>query len=196
MVAKLLFMAKRARPDLLTVVSFLCMRVQGATQQDLSKLERILGYMKATQDHVLVLHAQTMQNVRAYIYVAFALYSDSKSHTRVMVYIGETMVYVLSKKQKCMSKSLTEVELIGLTDNLGFVKLFQEFVEFLTGKQVNVLIVYQDCSAVITLVTKDGGVTRTKHLGARMNLGKEMVDQNRVHVVYIKVAEMKADGWL
>jgi len=72
MVAKLLFMAKRARPDLLTVVSFLCMRVQGATQQDLSKLERILGYMKATQDHVLVLHAQTMQNVRAYIYVAFA----------------------------------------------------------------------------------------------------------------------------
>ncbi len=106
------------------------------------------------------------------------------------------MVYVLSKKQKCMSKSSTEVELISLTDNLGFVKLFQEFVEFLTGKQVNVLIVYQDCSAVVTLVTKDGGVTRTKHLGARMNLGKEMVDQNRVHVVYIKVAEMKADGWL
>ena len=82
MVAKLLFMAKRARPDLLTVVSFLCMRVQGATQQDLSKLERILGYMKATQDHVLVLHAQTMQNVRAYIYMWHLHYIATQSHTQ------------------------------------------------------------------------------------------------------------------
>jgi hypothetical protein len=45
-----------------------------------------------------------------------------------MRYVGETLVYVLSKKQKCMSKSPTEVELIGLTDNLGVIELFQEFV--------------------------------------------------------------------
>jgi len=36
-VAKLLFMVKRARPNLLTVVSFLFTRVQGATQQDMDK---------------------------------------------------------------------------------------------------------------------------------------------------------------
>jgi len=94
-----------------------------------------------------------------------------------------------------MSKSLMEAELIGLTNNLGFIELFQEFVEFLTGKRVNIPIIFQDCSAVVTLVTKGGGITRTKHLRARMNLGKEMVDQERVHVVYIKAAEMKADGF-
>jgi hypothetical protein len=153
-VAKLLFMAKRARPDLLTVVSFLCTRVQEATQQDMSKLKRMLGYVKATQDNALVFRAQTTQNIRASADVAFALHSDSKSHTGVMLYVGETFVYISSKKQKCMSKSLTEVELTGLTNNLGFIELFQEFVEFLTGKKVNVLIVYQDCSAVVTWVTK------------------------------------------
>jgi hypothetical protein len=42
-----------------------------------------------------------------------------------------------------MSKSLMEAELIGLTDNLGFIELFQEFVEFLTGKKVNVPIVFK-----------------------------------------------------
>jgi hypothetical protein len=94
-----------------------------------------------------------------------------------------------------MSKSPTEAELIGLTNNLGFIELFQEFVEFLTGKKVNAPIVFQDCSAVVTLVMKGGGITRTKHLRARMNLGKEMVDQERVHVVYIKATEMKADGF-
>jgi hypothetical protein len=161
----------------------------------MGKLEHVLGYMKAMQDYAMVLHAQTTQNIRAYVDAAFALHSDSKSHTGVMVYVGEMLVYVSSKKQKCMRKSLTEAELIGLTDNLGFVELFQEFVEFLVGRKVNTPIVFQDCSAVVTLVTTGGGITRTKHLRARMNLGKEMVDQKRVHVVYIKAAEMKADGF-
>ena len=118
-------MAKQARPDLLTVVSFLGTRVKGATQQDMGKLECVLGYVKVTQDHAMVLCAQTTQNIRAYVDAAFALHSDSKSHTGVMVYMGETLVCVSSKKQKCMSKSPTEVELISLTNNLGFVKLFQ-----------------------------------------------------------------------
>jgi len=114
-------MAKQARPDLLTVVSFLCTRVQGATQQDMGKLEHVLGYMKAMQDYAMVLHAQTTQNIRAYVDAAFALHSDSKSHTGVLVYVEETLVYVSSKKQKCMSKSPTEAELISLTDNLGLL---------------------------------------------------------------------------
>jgi hypothetical protein len=33
-------------------------------------------------------------------------------------------------------KSPTEAELIALTDNLGFVELFQEFVEFLMRKRL------------------------------------------------------------
>ncbi len=45
-VAKLLYVAKRARPDILTVVIFLCTRVQGATTEDEEKLLRVLGYLK------------------------------------------------------------------------------------------------------------------------------------------------------
>jgi hypothetical protein len=51
-VAKLLFLSKRARPDILTVVSFLCTRVQTATTEDQAKLNRVLGYLKGTQDRV------------------------------------------------------------------------------------------------------------------------------------------------
>ncbi len=99
-----------------------------------------------------------------------------------------------SKKQKCMSKSPTEAELIGLTDNLGLGELFKEFVDFITGKNMKTPVVFQDCKAVISLVTIGGGITCTKHRRARMNLGKEMVDEGRVKVVYVKVEEMKADG--
>jgi hypothetical protein len=68
-------------------------------------------------------------------------------------------------------------------------------VEFLVGHEIVVPIVYQDCKAVISLVTIGGGVTRTKHLRARMNLGKEMVEEKRVKGEYVKAEEMKADGF-
>jgi hypothetical protein len=88
-----------------------------------------------------------------------------------------------------------EAELIGLTDNLGLVELFKEFLDFVVGKETETPIVYQDCKSVIRLVTIGGGVTRTKHLRARMHLGKEMVDENRVKVQYVPAEEIKADGF-
>jgi hypothetical protein len=42
--AKLLYLAKRARPDILTVTSFLCTRVKTPTEDDLHKLTHTLGY--------------------------------------------------------------------------------------------------------------------------------------------------------
>jgi hypothetical protein len=193
--AQLLYLAKRARPDILTAVSFLCTRVQSATEEDEKKLLRVLGYLKSTVGKVLYLRAAGSVQVRAYIDAAYALHSDSRSHTGVIIFVGQTIAFVSSKKQKCMSKIPTEAELIGLSDNLGLVELFKEFVEFLVGQEIEVPIVYQDCKAVISLVTIGGGVTRMKHLRARMNLGKEMIDEKRVKVEYVMAEEMKADGF-
>ncbi len=72
------------------------------------------------------------------------------THGSHYFFVGRTLAYVLSEKQKCMSKSPTEAELIGLSDNLGLVELFKEFVEFLVGREIEIPIVYQDCKAVIS----------------------------------------------
>jgi hypothetical protein len=56
--AKLLFLAKCARPDILTVVTFLCTSVQNATEQDKDKLQRVLGYLKCKQDHMLTCYGR------------------------------------------------------------------------------------------------------------------------------------------
>jgi hypothetical protein len=130
---------------------------------------------------------------------AYALHGDSKSQTRAVVYMGRTMVFMSSKKQKCVRKSPMEAELVALTDNLGFVEIFQDFVNFLVMKKVQIPvqinIVYQDCNAVVSLVTRGGGVTRTKHLRVRMNLGKEMVDEGKIKVTCMNMEIMIADGF-
>jgi hypothetical protein len=150
-------------------------------------------------DCILMLHASGEAcNVVAYVGMAYALHSDLESHTGVIFYVGGTLAYVASRKQKCMSKSLMEVDLIALTENLGLIELFQEFmefVEFVTRWKVKTPMVYQDCNAVVTLVTIGGGKLQTKHLRARMYLGKEMVDEGRIKVVYKEAEGMQANGF-
>lgn len=60
-----------------------------------------------------------------------------------------------------MRKSPIKVELIALTDNLGLIELFQEFVEFISRQKIKAPLVYQDYNAVVMLVTKGRGILRT-----------------------------------
>jgi hypothetical protein len=46
--AKLLYLAKRARPDILTATSFICTRVKQPTKTDQKKMLQIIGYLSAT----------------------------------------------------------------------------------------------------------------------------------------------------
>ena len=64
-VARLLYLSKRARPDIMTVVAFLCTRVTRATQQDMQKLSRLLGYLSNTRKQKLTINANNNLQVRA-----------------------------------------------------------------------------------------------------------------------------------
>jgi hypothetical protein len=192
--AKLLYLAKRARPDILMVISFLCTRVKAPTEEDLTKLLHTLGYLQATQQVAFILKPTKPMQIEAYIDAAFAAHDNSKLHTGVAVYIAGALVYASSRKQKCMMNSPTESELIALTDNLTFSELFHEFLEFITAGTVQKPTIYQDCSALIQLVSTGGGIPRTKHLCAGMNAAREAIHEKRITVEYCHAALMRADG--
>jgi hypothetical protein len=52
-VAKLLYLSKRVRPDIILLVGFLCMRVKGPTCKDWTNLCRLLEYLKGTDKMVM-----------------------------------------------------------------------------------------------------------------------------------------------
>jgi hypothetical protein len=64
-----------------------------------------------------------------------------------------------------------------MTDNIGLAELVHEFLEFVTMISILTPIIYQDSTYEINLITKGGGITRTKHLRAKMHSGKEAYDQ-------------------
>jgi hypothetical protein len=112
-VAKVLHLAKRARPECLTAVSFLSTRGQCCDVDDLAKLRRLIGYLSTNCDRGIVLHIGEHMNVRAYIDAAYGVHSNSgRSHTGCAIVLGEREPIVAkSGKQKIVTKSPTEPEL-------------------------------------------------------------------------------------
>jgi hypothetical protein len=133
--AKLLYLAKRARPDILMIASFLCTRVTAPTVEDMSKLNHLLGYLHATRDQVLVINRPRDDQLVMYVDATYALHEKEESHSGVVIAIGGTVVFVSSKKQKCIAKSPTNAELIALSNNIDLIKLFGECLEFVRVKR-------------------------------------------------------------
>ena len=194
-VAKLLYLAKRARPDILTITSFLCTRVKSPTKLDQRRLWRVLGYLKSTVGLKYNMVPKGPLAIVAYVDAAFATHEDSKSHSGVAVFVAGMLVYVSSRKQRCVTKSPTESELVALTDNIGMIELFDEFITFLVNDKIPTPVIFQDSSSVVSLVTQGGGITRTRHLRNRMHLAKEAVDLDRLLIKHCNAKSMIADGF-
>ena len=114
--AKVLYCAKRSRPDLLT-------RVREPTVQDYGKLQRLLKYVNNSRDLCLTLEAEEGWGLFAYIDASYGMHPDGKSHTGVCMLLGKGAFYVQSSKQKIVSKSSTESEIIAVSDSLSGTQL-------------------------------------------------------------------------
>jgi hypothetical protein len=192
--AKLLYLAKRARPDILTVVSFLCTRVTKPTVDDVKKLYDLLGYLHGAREKVLILRKQQHHQIEMYVDAAYGLHEKGESHSGTIILFGGVVVYVASKKQKCIAKSPTNAEVVALSDNIDLVSLFHEFAEFLCNKPIRKLILYEDCKACIDLVQGAKGQIRTKQMRSRIFRTKSFLDNGNANINFVKTEGMMADG--
>ena len=80
-VAKLLFVATRARPDLQPTISFLTSRCAKADEDDWKKLKRLLCYIKSTMDLKLTLRANDSGMIIWWADAAFAVREDFKNQS-------------------------------------------------------------------------------------------------------------------
>ena len=124
-VAKLLYLAKRVRPEILPAIIYLTSRVNCSTQQDLGKLNRVLFYLNQFPGLGLGLSVGKSLTVFGYIDASFGVHSDYKSHTGAVVSLGKGPIVCDSSKQKTNAKSSYEADLMGASDgsnNLFFVR--------------------------------------------------------------------------
>jgi hypothetical protein len=138
-------------------------------EEDEKKLSRVLSYLYGSRDQVMKMTPSGIFRVEAFVHASFVAHPDGKSHSGIVIQTGGVSVYFGSRKQKCVSKSPTEAELVVLSDTLGFMELFAEFLAFVKDTKQLKPIIYQDSTLAITMVVEGGGATRTKHMRTRLH---------------------------
>jgi len=114
--AKLLFLCKRARPDIQTAVAFLCTRVKNPDEDDYKKLTRTIRYLRGSINMPLILEANNTRVIKWWVDASFAVHPDMRSHTGGAMSMGKGIIYGTSTRQKLNTKSSTEGELVGVND--------------------------------------------------------------------------------
>ena len=193
--AKVLYLAKRVRPECLTAVAFLSTRVNECDQDDLSKLKRLLGYLKGTRERGIVLRIGEHMRVRAYIDAAYGVHQESgKSHTGCSIVLGDGgPLYNKSTKQKIVTKSSTEAELVGLSDTASQAIHLRNFV-ITQGYEVGPAVIYQDNLSCMALIKRSGpGSERSRHMNIRHFWICEKVAHREVIIEHLGTADMHAN---
>ena len=178
MVAKLLYLAKQARPDCLTAVAFLATRVTRCDRDNMEKLGRLIKYVRATKEHGIRLKIGK-EGIRVTVLVdaAYGVHADGKLHTGSCVVIGEVgAVHCKSSKQQIVSKSSTEAELVGLSDSANQGIHMRNFL-IAQGYKMGPITIYQDNMSCMALVERGrSAAERTRLINIRYSWVKERVD--------------------
>ena len=149
-VAKLLFLCKRARPDIQTAVAFLTTRVTAPDKDDYKKLARVMRYLQGTKTMPLTLEADNLQLVKWWIDGAFATHRDMWSHTGGALSLGKGVITGVLTQQKLTTRSSTEAELVAVDDCMSLILWTRYFLEA-QGYGVDDAIIYQENKSAILL---------------------------------------------
>jgi hypothetical protein len=194
LVARGLFLCKRARPDIQLAVAFLTTRVSQPDIDDWKKLKRLISYLRGTEEFVLTLSADNTHVLKWDIDAAYAVHKDMKSQTGGVMTMGEGAAIAASLKQKINTKSSTEAELVAVDDLMGPILWTNYFLQE-QGYRCKDTIIYQDNKSAILLEKngKHSSSKRTKHINVRYFFITDRINNNEVSVMYRPTDEMVAD---
>jgi hypothetical protein len=145
--AKLLFVTKRARPDISVPMAFLSSRVTKADEEDWKKLKRLLQYIHGTINMPLTLSIDSMSIMKTWVDASYAIHHDMRSHTGGNIAMGKGTLYSKSAKQKLNTKSSTEAELVGASDFLPQTLWTRNFIERIQDRRKRFLPRKHECYA-------------------------------------------------
>ena len=188
-VAKLLYIARNCRYDILGYISFLTTRVTNPTIKDKEKLEKLLGYLMYTVDISLKLCNNFIINdvitINVFIDSSHALHSDMRGRTGIVIKLGHSTIFARSAKQKVNTKSSAETELHGISEEISQALWTKQWLELLDYK-IDIINLYVDNKSSILMMLMGKSIGRnTRHINIRTFFIKQYIDENIIKIYYM-----------
>ena len=191
--AKILYLAKRVRPELLVAVAFLVRRVQCPDEDDWHKMIRLIQYIRGSSELGIRLSADSHLSVTAFIDASYGVHFDLKSHTGAVITLGRGPVFAKSTTQKLNTTSSAEAELVALADSSGQVLWTREFLIH-QGYNIGAAIIKEDNQSAIQLIQNGkSNSARTRHIAVRYFFLTDRIKSGEISVEYLNTSDMIAD---
>lgn len=195
-VAKLLFIAKRVRPDLLVPVSFLSGKVRCPSVEDLGKLVRLVNYVYHTRGTGVTLQVEKERrlNITAWVDSSFGVHQNGTGQTGCVITLGRGALYASSSKQRHVTTSSAECELAGLYDASTAIIWVRDFIKE-QGFEVGPAIIKHDNESAIALAKKGfSSSKRSRHFHIKHFFIADRIKSGEISIVHCKGDEMIADA--
>lgn len=197
-VGSLLYLSNKTRPDLSYSVNFASRHIQNPTEEDITKVKRILRYLKGTTDLGIFYSSDNSPEMN----VIYA-YSDSdyaqtggeekrKSTTGyVLMYAGGPISWT-SHKQQIVATSTSEAEYIAAAECVKELQYMSTLFQELTNSKFPALLQVDNQSAIS--IIKTGKMNkRSKHIDVRYYFINEKFEENLFKLIYCPSKDQLAD---
>jgi hypothetical protein len=159
----------------------------------MKKLNQVLGYLSKFPKRTLRYLRGGKLILECFIDASFGVHPDRTSRTGVLAMLAGACIGGWSSKQKLVSKSSTEAEVIGLSDGLSVILWISLWLQA-QGHDLRPVIVYQDNQSTLSLMkTGKKPNQKTKHLEIRYFFAKNRVENGDICLVYKPTEDMLAD---
>ena len=193
---KLMFLATRTRPDLLTTVTALATKCKSPNHHDMNRLDRVIGYVYTTKDMGIKLHVKDIK-VYAYIDASWACHIDLKGHTGIVCTLGKMGFPIMfkSQKQKVVTRSSTEAELAAMFTGLDIVLYLRRLLKFFGYSQSESITIYQDNTSAIKMayMGRGGSGSTSKYMDLKYFWIKDYLESKLFTLEYLNTNKHIAD---
>jgi hypothetical protein len=192
----LIYLANSYRPDIATAVGLLSSFNVKPNLSAWKYVMKLYGYLLHTKDLKLVYKKPKEDaKLKIEIYVD-ANFNDpelkSKSRSGYLIYVDGCLIGWYSKKQTLLASSTEEAEVFSANEGaksiLWLIKFFDEL-----NFDYEMPKMYEDNSNAILWIKERKTTMRTRHFDLRLELIREMIDDNLIQIEYVKTEENPAD---
>jgi hypothetical protein len=192
--AKGIYVTKRARPNISLSIGFLTTRVKGPDIDNWRKLCHLVEYFCSMCELPLILAADGTGVLSWYVDALLAVHPDMRGHTGGAMTMGTGFPLDKSTKHKLNTCSSTESEIVAV-DNLILQILWAHLFMKAKGFGVSNNILYQDNKSAMLLETNGQASSskRTRLIEIWYYYVADQVAKGDLKVVWCPMDEMIAD---
>jgi hypothetical protein len=178
-----MYLATKTRPDLLFTVSTLASRASEPYEADLISLNHLYDYINSNQTAPLKFKCSEM-SLSASVDASHDIHRDSKGHSGLVIGVP---VFHRSTKQKNVSTSAMQAEIVALFDSLPYILWFRDLLVELGYPQTGPTPIEQDNKSALTLFDGSGhpDTRKTRHYRNKIAFIKEQVEEGLILPTYV-----------